>query len=348
MKSAGLAALVLAWFCAAAAGVGATTASQPISIGLVHSTASAPVYIGIANRYFAGEGRDAKLEFFATDRLVQKAVAEGKVDFGLTNLTASFFDYAAEHRLKIIASQVSDQTGFPATALLISKSAYDAGLRNVKDFPHRRIAVPGPGSGVRYSLARIAARYGLAPDAFSLVWLQTPAREMAALSRGEVDAAALPFATALQLYLSGKGAFIIRLSNLAERQEGVVFTRAQLIETNRSTVDSFMRAYRRAVAEYDLTFQQRDDEGTVLPGPHFVDYLTLIARQANLAPEILQYSLPYSDHLARIDVTDLENQLTFWQSQGMADKSIAVTDLLDLSFAGPLARPGVSAARQLE
>ncbi|HEY3615578.1 MAG TPA: hypothetical protein VGK96_02125 [Candidatus Sulfotelmatobacter sp.] len=49
---------------------------------------------------------------------------------------------------------------------------------------------------------------------------------MMALSRGEVDAAALPFASALQLYSSGKGAFIIRLSDLTEWQQGVVFTRA--------------------------------------------------------------------------------------------------------------------------
>jgi NitT/TauT family transport system substrate-binding protein len=101
---------------------------------------SASLYIGVANGYFTNEGLDAQLNFFNADAPVQKAVSEGKLNYGVATLTASFFDYAAKHRLTIIASQVSDQTGYPATALLISKKAYDAGFRTVKDFPNRRIA----------------------------------------------------------------------------------------------------------------------------------------------------------------------------------------------------------------
>jgi NitT/TauT family transport system substrate-binding protein len=326
-------ALLLAIPCSLGSSIpGAAADRRPISIGLVHGAASAALYIGVANGYFAEESLEAKFEFFDADTRVEKAVAGGKLDLGVASLTGSFFNYAAKHRLKIIASQVSDQTGYPATALLISKKAYEAGFRAIRDLPHKRIGMTTPDTGLRYSLARIAARYRLASDMIEPVWLQTSAKEIAALSRGEVDAAALPFAVALQLYLTGKGAFIIRLSDFAERQQGVVFMRAQTIEADRPKVESFIRAYQRAVAEYDLTFQQRDDEGTVLPGPHFWDYLTLIARQAELSPELLQYSLPYCDHLARLDVTDIENQVEFWQSAGVADKGITGSNLLDLSF----------------
>ena len=313
---------------------GAAADLRAVPIGLVHSAASASLYIGVANGYFTDEGLDAQIKFFNADLLVQRAVAEGKLDFGVVSLTASFFDYAAKHRLKIIASQVSDQAGYPATALLINKRAYEAGFRSVKDFPNRRIGMTTPGSGERYTLARIAAKYRLAPDAIKLVWLKTRAREMAAFSRGEIDAAALPFVTALEFYSSSKGALLIRLSDFAEWQQGVVFTRAKTIEANRPNVEKFMRAYQRSVAEYDLTFQQRDDEGTALPGPHFREYLMLVAHQARLPPELLRYALPYCDHLARLDVTDIENQLKFWQGQGMADKGITAADLLDLSFLG--------------
>lgn len=330
----GIAVLLIALWTVGVSMAGAAADSQPVPIGLVHSAASASLYIGVGNGYFTDEGLDAQLKFFNADAFVQKAVAEGKLDFGVVSLTASFFDYAAKHRLKIIASQVSDQAGYPATALLISKKAYEAGFRSVRDFPRRRIGMTTPDSGERYSLARIAAKYKLASDAIKLVWLRTPAREMAALSRGEVDAAVLPFATAWKFHSSGIGGFLIRLSDLKERQQGVLFTRAQTIKANRSTVDKFMRAYQRSVAEYDLTFQQRDDEGTALPGPHFRDDLTLIARQASLPPELLQYALPYCDHLARLDVTDIDNELKFWQGEGMADKGIASADILDLSFIG--------------
>ncbi len=312
--------------------VAAAADPQPVSIGLLHTAASASLYIGVTNGYFTDEGLDAQLKFFGTDVLVQRAVAEGKLDFGVVTLTAPFFDYAARLRLKIIASQVSDQSGYPATALLITRKAYEAGFRSIRDLPRRRVGMASAASAVRYSLARIATKYRLPSDAINLVWLKTPAKEIAALSRGEVDAAALPFATALQLYSSGKGALIIRLSDFTERQQGVVIARAQSIEANRSRVEKFIRAYQRSVAEYDLTFQQRDDEGTALPGPHFQLYLSLIARRAGLSPELIQYSLPYCDHLARLDVTDIDNQLKFWQGLGIASRDIASADLLDLSF----------------
>jgi NitT/TauT family transport system substrate-binding protein len=332
--SSGVAALLIAVGTLGLSMTGAAADLPAVAIGLAHSAASASLYIGVANRYFADEGLDAQLKFFNSDLLVQRAVAEGKLDFGVASLTASFFDYAAKHRLKIIASQVSDQAGYPATALLINKKAYEAGFRSVKDFPNRRIGMTTPGSGERYALVRIAAKYRLGPDAIKFVWLKTLEKEMATFSRGEVDAVVLPFATALKFYSSGKGALLIRLSDFTEWQQGVVFTRAQTIEANRSNVEKFMRAYQRSVAEYDLTFQQRDDEATALPGPRFREYLMLIANQAKLPPELLQYALPYCDHLARLDVTDIENQLKFWQGQGMADKAITAADLLDLSFIG--------------
>ncbi|HEX6842518.1 MAG TPA: ABC transporter substrate-binding protein, partial [Stellaceae bacterium] len=262
------------------------------------------------------------------------AAAAGKVDVALADLDAALFADAAKHGFKFIASQASDQSGYPTDALLIGKKAHDAGFRSVKDLPGKRIAMTAPGSGEQYSLMRIAHRYGLDPHDLKLVWLKTPAQEIAALARGEVDAAALPFTTVLKLHDAGKGGGVIRLSDLAQRQRGVVFVRAEAIEADRSRVEKFVRAYRRGVAEYDLTFQQRGDEGDVLPGPRFVEYLHLIAQRTKLSPDLLKYALAYCDHLARLDLTDIDRQLAFWQSQGMVDKRVAAADVLDPSFIG--------------
>jgi NitT/TauT family transport system substrate-binding protein len=317
---------------------GATPAAAgdllPVRVGVTDGAESGPLYIAAFDGYFRDEGLDARLEFFDTETALAAAAAAGRIDIGAAGLNAAFFNAAAKHGLKFVASQVSDQSGYPADALLISKQARDAGLRGVKDLPHKRIALATAGSGEHYSMVRIAARYGLDPRDLDLIWLKTPARELAALSRGEVDAAMLPFITALKLRDAGKGAAILRISDLAQRQQGVIFARAQTIAANRPLVEKFVRAYRRGVVEYDMTFQQRGDEGDVLPGAHFDDYLALIARQAKQPPELLKYALPYCDRLARLDLTDIERQLAFWQSQGMVDKRVAAADLLDLSFIG--------------
>jgi NitT/TauT family transport system substrate-binding protein len=316
------------------AGPAAAADLLPVRIGLARTAASGALYIAVANGYFRDEGLDAQLKFLDSDALVPAAAAAGRVDIGVTGLDASFYALAAKRGLKALASEVSDQAGYPTDALLISKKAHDAGFRGVNDLPHRRIGLATAGSGEHYSMVRIAVRYRLDPSDLKLVWLHTQAREIAALSRDEVDAIVLPYVTALRLRTAGKGAAIMRISDLAQRQQAVVFAPAQTIQANRALVDKFMRAYRRGVAEYDLTFQQRGDEGDVLPGPHFDEYLALIARQAKLPPDLLKYALPYCDHLARLDVTDIETQLKFWQGEGMVDKRIAAADLLDLSFIG--------------
>jgi NitT/TauT family transport system substrate-binding protein len=330
----GVAAALLAALIAAGTLSAAAADLVPIRIGLVPTIESGPLYIAAVNDYFKEEGLDAELKFFDSDAQLRRAAAAGKVDVALADLDTALFADAAKHGFKFIASQASDQSGYPTDALLIGKKAHDAGFRGVKDLPGKRIAMTAPGSGEQYSLMRIAHRYGLDPHDLKLVWLRTPAREIAALSRGEVDAAALPFSTVLKLHDAGKRGGVIRLSDLAQRQRGVVFARAEAIEADRSRIEKFMRAYRRGVAEYDLTFQQRGDEGDVLPGPRFAEYLRLIAQRTKLSPDLLKYALVYCDHLARLDLTDIDRQLAFWQSQGMVDKRVAAADLLDLGFIG--------------
>jgi NitT/TauT family transport system substrate-binding protein len=330
----GVAAALLAALIAAGTLSAAAADLVPIRIGLVPTIESGPLYIAAVNDYFKEEGLDAELKFFDSDAQLRRAAAAGKVDVALADLDTALFADAAKHGFKFIASQASDQSGYPTDALLIGKKAHDAGFRGVKDLPGKRIAMTAPGSGEQYSLMRIAHRYGLDPHDLKLVWLRTPAREIAALSRGEVDAAALPFSTVLKLHDAGKRGGVIRLSDLAQRQRGVVFARAEAIEADRSRIEKFMRAYRRGVAEYDLTFQQRGDEGDVLPGPRFAEYLHLIAQRTKLSPDLLKYALVYCDHLARLDLTDIDRQLAFWQSQGMVDKRVAAADLLDPGFIG--------------
>ena len=51
-----------------------------------------------------------------------------------------------------------------------------------------------------------------------------------------------------------------------------------------------------------------------------------------MAPTLLERTLRYCDHLARLNLTDIGRQLEFWQDLGFVDKLIVPADLLDLSF----------------
>ena len=316
------------------AGPKARSAEQ-ISIAIAKGAGaigSAPLVVAVSGHHFAGAGINAALIEFADDAAVRQAVAEGRAEFGAARLDGAFLAYAAAHGLKIIAPEYSDKTGFPAMGLLVSKAAYEAGLRGPQSLAHRRIGMTSPDSAARFELIEAAQRYGIAPDAIELVWLGSEAKLLSAFESGTIDAVVVPFATAFELRRESKAAAVIRLSDYIEAQQGVVFGLADTIRTKRDEVETFMRAYRAAVTDYDLTFQQRDDGGSVLPGAHFSEYLNAMAKQAGIVPELLAFALPYCDHLARLDVDDLRRQLRFWQNEGLVPTGITVDSIMDLSF----------------
>jgi NitT/TauT family transport system substrate-binding protein len=305
---------------------------EPARIGLTREASDAPLLVAIAAGYFKAEALDPQVMFLKTDPSVSTAVASGKVEIGMASLSAPFYNYAAAHNLKMIASRSSDQTGFPMYALLVSSKAHAADFTGVRELPHARIGIADANSGTYYALFNIASRFGLEPGSIKTISLKSPARELGALSHGDIDAALLPFATAL--HSAGRREPLLPLSNFAQWQQGVVFTTAKNIATRRNLIDRFMRAYQRGTAEYQLNFLSYDDGGDFIPGPHYERYLDLIARQVQISSDMLAMTKTYCDRRANLDVADIKKQVQFWQDRGGIDKQIVAADLLDLSFIG--------------
>ena len=324
--------LLLASWAVGLAAAGAAAELQPVRIGLVREASAAPLYIAVAAGRFQAEGLDPRVRFLETEASVSAAVASGEVDIGLSSLSAGFYRYAAAHGFKMIASQASDQSGLPMYALLIGRKGREAGLTDLRGLPGARIGIAETEPGAYYGLFSVASRFGLPPDRIKVVWLKSARHELTALSRGNIDAALLPFATAIRS--AGKGDTLLRLSDFALWQQAVVFTAAGNIAARRSLVERFMRAYQHGAADYQLNFLHYDDAGDFIPGPQYDAYLGLIARQARVPAGLLEMTKTYCDRRANLDVADIGRQVKFWQDQGRLDRGIAAADLLDLSFIG--------------
>ena len=310
------------------------TASElvPVRIGLTLEASAAPLLIAVQAGFFQAEGLDAQLMFLKDDASVSAAVVSGKADIGMASLSAAFYAGAAAHGLKVIASRSSDQTGFPMYALLVSKKAQAAGLTGVRGLPNSRIGVAGEDSGAYYALLSIASRFKLDPGSIKTIPLKSPARELAALPQGDIDAALLPFPTALRSVKGGQS--LLRLSDFLQWQEGVVFTTAEDIAQKRTLVERFMRAYQRGTAEYQINFLNYDDGGDFIPGPHYQAYLDALARRLHIPADTLARTKTYCDRRANLDVADIGRQVLFWQGQGRLAKDVQASDLLDVSFIG--------------
>src|SRR5690349_13452686 len=111
-REAGTLAAAVVTFCLVVGLTGACAAdSERVRVGLTHTPGAAALFIA-AERYFAGQGLEARIEFLASDALVTKRVAAGELDIGLAELDAPFFDTAVKHSLVLFASEFSDQTGY--------------------------------------------------------------------------------------------------------------------------------------------------------------------------------------------------------------------------------------------
>src|SRR6516165_8879142 len=133
--------LFLVALCSSGVTVAAASEPEPARVGLTGDASAGPLYVAIAAGYFKSEGLDPQVAFLKSDAAVSAAVASRKIDIGMASLSAPFYNCAAAHSFKMIASRSSDQTGFPMYALVISRKARAAGLSGVRGLIHARIGV---------------------------------------------------------------------------------------------------------------------------------------------------------------------------------------------------------------
>jgi len=314
-----------------AASAGAEEA-RPLTIALTRDAATAPLLIAESRHGFEAEGVAARLSFLASDAAVTAAVAAGRADIGLAATSEPFFAAAASHGLEIIAARSSDQTRFPIAVLLVGAKARAARLSGLRVIRDGRIGVTDPQAGAYYALFDVAHRFGMAVPAVRTQPLRSEASALAALRRGTVDAVLVSYADAVLAAHPDEA--ILRLSDFAQWQQGVVFAASSTIAQRRDLVARFMRGYQRGTAEYQLDFQHYDDGGDFIPGPHYAEELALVARQLGSAPALLAATKRYCDRRGNPDAEDLGRQIRFWQAQGKLDQKIVPADLLDLSFIG--------------
>ncbi len=313
----------------------ATSASaqslQKVSIGALALSSSGAVFIARDKGYFREQGLEADVRIFTAAQQVPVAVTSGDVDLGVTGLTAGFYNLAGRGALQIIAAQSREAPGYQLVAYMVTNKAYDGGFRSLKDFAGKRVATTTTGSTFHYSLGLLAQKYGFDVKSVTLVALQS-LTNMAAAFKGEtVDATLAPVTTARALEADKAGHILGWVGDETPWQLGALFTRPQVIQGKRGMLEKFVRAYQKGARDYHLAFNARD-KGKEVQGPGYDEAIQILSKALNQPPNLVKTGLPYVDPDARLDVGDIYNQVAFWQSQGLVDKTVDAKTILDLSF----------------
>jgi len=307
-------------------------AATRTSVGLLRLASSAPVFIAQEKGYFREAGLDVELKIFTAAAQVPTAVVSGDAEFGVTGLTAGFFNLAGRGGPVIIAAQSRDEKGFQLSAIMATRAAYEAGLRSSADLRGKRIANTTAGSTFHYMIGRIAQVRNFPLASVTLVHLQTLPNMASAFKGGQVDAMIVPATVARPLEAEGAGRIIGWVGDEAPWQLGALFTSPRMIAERRPVIESFVRAYVRACGEYHAAFNQRDAAGNEVKGPGYDALLALVATAMQQRPEQVAGSLAYIDPQGRLDVGDVHNQVRLWQSLGLVAANVNPASTIDLGF----------------
>ena len=308
-------------------------AAQKITVAVLPFVSSAPLFIAKDKGYYAAEGLDVHFRFFHAAQPVAVAVTAGDADFGVTGLTAGFYNLAGKGALQIIAAQSREQPGYDFSAYLVSNKAYAHGFTKLSDFPGHSFGMTQVGSTFHYMLGQLADKLGFSLDKVRLKPLQSVPNMIAALKSGQVDSIIIPAHIANPLVNKGLAHRIGWVWQETPWQLGALFTSTGNVKHHRAMVAKFVHAYQRACADYHKAMNHLDANGKRVFGPDAKPLIKIIMRYVpHQTPAKVKAAAPYIDAHARLDVGDIYHQVTWYQQHGLVDKSADPKSFINLSF----------------
>ena len=319
--------------------VSPTFAQESVRVGLMPVASNGAVFLAASRGYFKAEGLDVDLRGFASPEAVVQALAGGALDFGVAAFTATAFNLAGKGAITAVAAQARERRGYEGNEIVASNAAFEHGLRDYAKLGGKVIALNLLGSPFHYQLGQIARLKGFALDSVTLKPLQSFAAVARAVQEGRVDAAILPASYANDLLTASQAKLLGWYSDLDEPQLGALFTTGALIAAQRPTVEKFVGAYRRGVADYAKALLRHTRFGKRVHDDESNAAAALIARYIHPGSggvHAVEASAYFVDPRARIDMSDIARQIAWYKAQGMIGADVEATRTVDLSFtAGP-------------
>jgi len=309
-------------------------AAEKITIAALPFVSSAPLFIAKERGYYADEGLAAEFRFFRAAQPVAVAIASGDADFGVTAFTAGFFNLAGKGALKVVGAQSREQPGYEFSGYLVSNRAYDAGFTTPEDFAGHTLGMTTTGSSFHYMIGRLIDHFGWPDDAVTLRPLQSVPNMISAVKTGQVDAIILPAHIVKPLDAAGAAHIVGWVHEYTPYQLGGLFTSTTNVEERRPLVEKFIAAYQRAATDYHEAMNRLDDEGNRVFGDDAEAIVEILMDYVgpNPTPEKIKNGAPYIDPKGRLDVGDVHEQIGWYQSKGLVDRSVQPDRIIDLSF----------------
>jgi NitT/TauT family transport system substrate-binding protein len=302
-----------------------------VRVGLVNASSDVGFFIADKKGYFAQEGiKAAFVEFDSGARMVaplgnaQLEVGAGSVSAGLYNAVARGID------IKIVADKGSTPPGYGFQPLLVRKDHVDSGrYKSLKDLKGMKIAGSAPGSGSTSTLNEALKKAGLKYDEVDRVFLGFP-QHLLALQNKAVDASMTTEPTATRAIEAGVAVRIMGDDEIyPNHQLAVVLYAGHFIKQQPDVARRFMRAYLRAVRDYNDALKDGQ-----LAGPKADEVIAILTEYTRIKDAALYRKITPQgcNPDGRVHLPSLRNDLAFFVEHGDVKEKVGVEQVIDGSF----------------
>jgi NitT/TauT family transport system substrate-binding protein len=228
--------------------------AEPIKIGSTKIASGGPVFIAIEKGYFAQEGLDAQIVFFAASLPVAVATVSGDIDVGSAGLTAALYQLGGQGQLRIIAANARDAAGFPLYAFIASNKAYDAGLKTYNDVSGKSVALGEVGAPAHYTLSLITAKHGVDLKTVRVLPMQAIVNVLSAVTGAQADAGVTPASAALASIQKGDMKLLGYPGDEVPTQGGAMIITTKTADERGELVRRYLRGLRKGTRAYHDAF----------------------------------------------------------------------------------------------
>jgi len=326
-----LAAMILG--CAlVAGGIRESAAAEHVKICSVRSMGGGPGFVAKDKGFFAAQGLDAELVLFNSAQPIAVAVMSGDCDFGVTAMTAAFFNLAGQGALKIIGAGTWDHPGFQSVGMLVSNQAYAAGLHTFKDLGGHSVAITQLGTPLQFFVIEIARLSHVDEHSLRFLPLQSNGVVASAIAGGQADTAVQTVAPISALVAKGDARLLGWTTDVLPARQGEgVFTTTKTADERPAIVKGFMAGLRAGQRYFHDAFVGPD--GRRRNGPHAGEVLAIAAKYLQQPVSALRLGIPYYDPLSRVAPKDIDALMQWYVSQHMLKAPVYAKDIIDWRYA---------------
>ncbi|GFE64970.1 ABC transporter substrate-binding protein [Litoreibacter roseus] len=318
---------------AAASGLAAPALAQnkKITVGALRFTSHSASFIAQERGYFADQGLDVELKFFQAAQPMAVAIASGDVDYAVTAISGGLISLADKGAIKVIGGALSEEPGIDGQKILASDAAFQAGLTTPAQLDGKSFGMSTAGSSFHYMGSKVAEAEGAT---MTFKPLQKVGAIIGALKTGQIDAWSIVPHIAKPLAGSGAVHIIGNVSDyLPNYQVTTVFTSATNAADEKGMTGDFLAAFSSGVADYNATMiaKENGEDGVNEMVDLIHKYVYTDRPREKAAPSIINGTMRLNEGAA-LNMASVEDQLGWFQSEGLVDDTITVDTLVDPSY----------------